>query len=1730
MATPYGEQVLAQVAKPRVDEPTIEGIPMDEYLTAEQAAQTQGGTLLTNDDGTPYEPQRPDKGELYSKESEDKKSSLYGSTKNKVEKIIANLSWNEAHIESITSGNPEGVLENADVVAQGGTITSYATDYLLNQYTDELVDYGVLDGLSQKPPEEQLRLLEYEASKLNMAKQDTKFLLAMNALRAGFGSQPRRVLDTAYRGLAPPTLQAMRRQQIQSQWDDLQREVDATAAQYGEGLTAGKLVIDMTQQDLIPFYGAFIRVLSTNKFIPRQLDISNIRSVLPGEVRQEIREWLNNPETTQEERLEYVKGIRAEWEKLKKSPTGALFTTYGQLENMMEIFTDDLMSDKGPDDGFIRFLGNLDVLLGGVLAAGTMAKRGTSFLGLYKARNASAVRNAARAANNHEAVNEVNRVIAQIADELGVPKGQLVMDELPRPGGLSAVIEASPDDVKAIVSRGELARDRVLNNLDDLTGKGLTEADKASATATFIKKMSDADGVHANHRMLEVEELPNGTGVRVTATYGQAPNHGWSDFAELVDDLVDLDPTLSTFKIAKRGPDGNLVDVDVTTTELLRFWTKGEVPAIVEQGLDEFSASSRLFQGRRLSGVPDAELLDVARTLDPASHDFANIMRTIDLRKKGGEPADILTPLDGAEYYVRRTEDRYWAVTDKDNLSTSYAHTWTGDIADEVLPPNSRFSDDIIGAFYNNYLHGQQALAEFSEIYKPFYNLRRKSKVKVNRVFEWAEDYAKDAWESTGIARAPTRHEILDAFPDLTNKEFAGWVSIRQGQDLQYELFNQRLYREKVTAGEKTIRAVDGSAPNYHGKVVDHVEPGTYLDPYTGKGVKMSAEDVEDIYANGGTFLELEMAIDAPVGGGSFTKILVKQGDYQVGTLSPRVLNYFEGYSMRFYDDPIYIIKHDLAPTINGAKSTTASTEAIRTAGSTGEARRFLARMGRRSGRNQIKDRQGRVYDPEDPNIRYEVRRAQNISNVEGTLFQQQALHKEGRLFWDERQHERLPDVNGNKAKIADIQQTLEKGTAMALRQTTQEDLMRTMLHAFGREFDDIPELGRKLHTDDLSEVITDLTKMRSNASSPEYKARLSRAISIAKYMRTQVGTDSFMIPALRQRLTEMAEHVSTIGGGKYKAANILGGWLEKRAVQADPFRFARSIAWNTFMVFRPGRQLALQSLQVSYLSAIDPAYIATGRVLRDGLALKRGLAQARRTGFDDGWSDAAAAKFMGLSKKEYKRLVEEFDRSGLFDSVNVHAFNPAAGMAGKASLSGSLPGRFMYHVRTQGRRVHGLFQKGFDIGESNNLAFTYMIAMRKALREKNLKSLTQLSRAEFDELAVDAANMALAMIKPNKFAYQSGASGSMMQFLSFSHKALLGFAGQNPALKGKGLRLAMTTYALFGANIFGAEDYMRETLSKMGLTGSATREVVPGITLQDVLSAGLVESIFNALGDASAEEWQDIDIGSFAPGANLWMIYEEFLSGVVEGNIGIESLAGPSSTPIAAIMKSWRFATDHAKNDTRSPTEKLADVGVMAAREIFPQVNDANRAWYAYQMGVWMDKSGDKLPIQSSLNSVIARGLLGIRPKSEMAYYQMKTLHWEEQSNVEDIIKGNKEYLNGLLNGWSSTAYSDEFIHQMVRGLMSLYEDAPEGVRMEIYKRSLLDGTPDNPSIIQMLAEKSASGTYNMDSMIPWIEKQSDWSIEQKRQLVEHIRETQQGRKNADAHFKQILEDGRTQ
>jgi hypothetical protein len=1685
--------------------PMIDGVPMDQYVQAERLAQSQGGTLQQTDEGKAFDPEK--KGlQLFGMPEGEKL--LF--TKPIKQQIADNYAWNTAHEDAVLNGDQVNLTKRALDYKQNPTVKDALVEQLYQMYTDDHLDYGVLSNLDGLEPDEQIARVMYEVNRHDLNKLNSKQHLLIHMMRAGLGTLPEIAADESWMTLDTEELEALGGNLKLQQQEQLRFLLDQIYAPLGEGFTTTAGIGEIIQQDFVPVYSAVTRVLTSRAIVPDEVELGSFRGLLPGEIRQEIREWFAG--ASHEDRTKYLSDVAREVEKLRKGPYAAHFTRYGILESLIGTFSEDLLTENISKDTLDRVLGNLDVVLEALYAGILFKKVGQPVAGLFRANNVSSVRQAARAAGNHSVVASLDNQLRTVAERFEVTPAESAIVDLPRPAGLRDNMEILPDEVKEVLENAEVLRTNILGNTDDVTGQGLTTADKNNVVRETVRELDWGDRMHVNHRMMTIEGLPNDVGFRVTAVIGETPSGGWRYFDDMVDELVDLDPNLELFEIVRRGPTGNIVPLGVTPDELARFVTKGEVPVTVEQRLAPESATSRLFGGRRLTTVSRDELLDVAQEIDSAGPDFQNIMNELTRRRDGIDQVNPLRSLDGDEFFLRLTQDRYWHTLDKQGFN---AETFlnTGILPRPLVAPNGKFGDDIFGAFNSVYLKEQSALRDFNYLYKPYYDLNNTDKLVVEQMFEWAEDFAKAQADLGGLARAPTFEELAVQFDGLTIGQMKGYAAIRTGMDVQYELFNRRLYRDMHTRGVKTARAVgDDTLPNYHGveRARAEARPGHYFDPITQEVVMLSRSDLDDIYNAGGGTIKLDFPIDAPAGG-KFDRVLARAGDYEIGPLSRKPLNYYEGYHMRFYEDPVYIIKHTENAEINGVATKEAYQEAIRTAGSTPEAERFLRRYGRPS-----IDGKGRYVSSRDPNVSYEIRPAKDINNTEGTLFQQQALYREGRMFWDSRNLQRLPDVNGNRAEIQDLTRGLQRGTAMAVRQSTHEDLMTTLKTAFARQYSDVVS-AQDLATKDLKTIIAELRATRRSSTSPELRKRLNDAIELAKYLRLQLGTDSAVVPALREATIHVANWVGRMGVRFDNAALVkMGSWAEQFGQTVDPFRFARSVAFHTFMVFRPVRQLLLQSAQISYLLPLDPTYIASGRVFRDSLGLRRGIRKMTKENYADGWNDVAWAESMGLSKKEYKRLVEEFHRSGLLETVDVHTFNSSARQVQKIGLKDTAINRLYNTVRHRLKQGRDLFQKGFDIGEKNNLTFTYMIALRRAMKNKGVTSLTEFSRKDFDKIALDASNLALAMTRPNKFGYQGGAVGVSMQFLSFSHKAALGIIGKNPAIsKAQGLKILLSGYLLFGANIFGAEDWAREQLAKMGLSRHSELEILPGIRLVDLLAGGLIESGFNAIGRATNEEWKDLDLGFLAPGVNTVQIYENLLEAVAESPY--EAILGPFHNPASGFLQSLEFARNMVQHSDRTPSEKFLKVADALARGMLPGYNDANRAYLAYTMGTWLDKDGDKLPLRPVLNTILARVLLGVRSEEEMGYYRLQNVVWENEDNIRNAVDTNKTFLKELLSGVEGKKYGMESIYEMVSVLSSLYESWPEGIRREIYVRSLTEGDPENPSVIQTLAKIAETGSQSVDAIIPVIEAQADITQQEKKQLINMLQETARGHKEAD-------------
>ncbi len=1694
--------------------PTIDGVPMDSFATQQRAAKEQGGTLLQNDDGTPYDPEN--KGLLF--QGPEEETLLF--PQNTRKQISANYAWNKGHEDAVLNGDLDSTGDRAREYLANTSVKDNLIEMLYSMYTNDHLNYGVLTDIAGMEPDEQIARIMHEVDRLDLKKLSSKQNLLIHMMRTGFGSLPQKAAEETWMTLDTKELEAIGDNMRKEQTTQLRLEIDALAAPLGTDFTMKAGIEEILQQDFVPVFGAVTRVLTTKKFIPSDVEIGTFRGILPGEVRNDIREWF--AQASHEERVDYVRGIATEVENLRKGPNAALFTRYGILENVIGIFTDDLLDENMSKDSLDRWMGNLDVALEAVYAAGLAAKLGSSLAGLFRTTNVSSVRQAAKAAGNNATVAQLDTQIRKAASEFGVTPAEASIIDLPRPAGLRDNMEILLDGAKEVIDQSEVFRARILANTEDVTGQGLTRGDKGNVIRKTIKDLDWGDGVHVNYRMMTIESLPKNVGFKVTAVVGETPTGGWKYFDDMVDEILDIDPNLEVFEIVRRSGSGTVEALGITANDIATFATKGQVPLMVEQRLAPAHATSRLFGGRRLSTIPQEDLVVTLNAGTAPQQDIDNILKELERRAAGIDAVDPLRSLDGDEFFLRMSQDRFWHTLDKDGFN---AETFlnTGLTPRPLLAPNSKFGDDIYGAFHRVYLKELTSVRDFNLIYKPYYDLSNPDKLVVENMFEWAEDFAK-AQADRGLARAPTFEELAVAFDGLTLGQMKGYAAIRQGLDTQYDLFNRRLFRDMHTRGLKTARAVsDDSLPNYHGVPIAQgtVKPGKYFDPVANELKQLDQADVDDIFNGGGSFLRLDFPIDAPTSG-KFDRILIRSGDYQTGSLSRRPLAYYEGYHMRFYEDPVYIIKHTDGAEVNGVKTKKGFTEAIRTAGSTPEAERFINKYATKE-----VDSLGRFKDSKDPRVSYEVRPAKDINNTEGTLFQQQALYREGRMFWDSRNIERLPDVNGNRARVQDLTRGLQKGTAMAVRQSTHEDLMTTLKTAFGREYSDIIS-KQDLSTKDLKTIISELRAIRRSSTSAGARRRINDAIEVAKYLRLQLGTDSSVIPALREATIQMANWIGR-QGVRYdnKALLKMGSMAEQFGQQVDPFRTARSIAFHTFIVFMPVRQLALQSAQISYLLPLDPSYIGTGRVFKDSLALRRGIKRITTMNYADGWSDTHWAEVMGLSRKEYKRLVEEFNRSGLLETVDVHTFNSSARQATKIGLKDTHLSRGYNQLRGAVKGTRDTFQKGFDIGEKNNLTFTYMVALRRALKNTNTNSLTSFTRTDWDAIAIDASNLALAMTRPNKFGYQGGAIGVMTQFLSFSHKAALGVLGKNPAISNKeGMKILLSGYLLFGSNIFGAEDEAREYLAQMGLSRHTEAEILPGISLADLMTAGLIESGFNAILTATTEEQKELDLGFLAPGANIVQIYETVLEAVSESPE--KGLLGPFYNPASGFLKGVEFTRNMVQHSDRSPSEKFTKSADALLRNTLSGYNHANRAMLAYTMGQWLDKDGDKLPLRPVLNTILARGLLGVHSEEAMAYNKLQDAAWENVNNINNAVDTNKAFLKELLTGWQGKQYGDAYIYEQVAVLNSLYEQWPEGIRREIFIRSLNEGDEATPSIVEIIAKMAGEGSATLGAIAPWIDAQADMTPKEKQQLLQFVEEAQRGHTGADTLFRDLqLQDG---
>jgi hypothetical protein len=1564
---------------------------------------------------------------------------------------------NRAYVEVSASRQPYEFEKRAELNSQGnGALTGPEFDTpentVINMLTQQTRD-GIIKGdllgqdLMDLPAQERTDKVLFAMKKADLMKATQTEVLAFQLYSQGFRTLTGENLENIYRETPHGDIETLRAAGREEQLKLMRTTIDTFVAASGWS-SWWEALFDTTGQELIPIYNVLSkaglnRTMMTAMGIPK----GDQPKFFLGNQRQVMREHLAG--LTDPERQRAIEDVIKAVQDLEQHPTyGPLIRQFGILESFEAVFQEDVLTGTSSNVGWDKWFGNFETAMEGIFSVFMIARVGGKGLkATFGATDANTVARATRNVGNRANQTRVENSLSENAAALmGVDPKEAALGRLARPSefvdertihlpGVESLSDAS-NRLEGKIMRANAGRfSRILNAAD-------RQVTQAKAEQDVLNILDKGDSVAVAPSMSTVQDMTDG--VYVQAVLSKNGEAAWNSFDELLPDLLSMDPNLEHLTILRRS-EGKLVKVELTPEEFARM-------AVLDA-----------------SKMTDAELIKRSGEARKDGLEFLTYEREAARRAGSPRTADEIL---GDEYFLQYEHFRAYHPTDKVAFGADTIRNTV--IPRVLLTPNAKFGEELVGSFQINYLNQERTTRLFETMYKPYYKLNVKSKKNVNAAYEWMEDFGKE----NGVA--PNLYETLAQFPDLKEKEILGLVSLRRGMDAQYEVFNRRLFLEWNGLGYKTARPKDPAAARYHGAPLDkeQVRTGTtFYDPVAQQEVKLTKADLETLYNDGGRVLKLDTPMDIP-GTNSrnrTTQIIVDGDDYQMGDLSLAPLEYYPGYSYRFYDDPYYIVKRQAGVTVDGSvKSATEMTEtAIKTAGSELEATRFLGRAF-----TKARTEGGVTVYVDDAGDEYFVQRSKDIAQTDQTFKQKETLQREGRLFWDQRNRDRLPNVNGNESNVMDFVKSLERGTALSARVNHEEDVMRAAKHAFERDYSNLLKNGG-FNTRTVRQVIEDLRTQRANAVGAEAKEQIREALEIAKYLRQLEGYDSAAVPWLRARTLEMAVGVDRwLNKAGLKPGKT--GWLEKRVATADPVRATRSAAFHTFMVFRPFRQALLQMAQPIFLSGLDPLYIVSGRGLRDATALRIGYARFINSSFDAGYSNKFLAKTMGLKESEFQVLLKEFERSGALDVVDVHSFAGGTSKFKKTALPGEGVGSHLwYGTKALTNGLVGTLKKvGFDFGEGMNKIGTFNVAWRRVMKDKGYKSISQLTDEDWAKVKLDTENLSLAMARPNNAGYQSGLLAVSTQFLAFTHKVGLAMIGQNPALKNKDvLKLWAGMFTLFGANMFGARDTVREHLTGMGF-GDLVDEVLPngtGITVIDLLSGGLIQTIVGRLAE------DPIDTETFTPVFNVFQFSEMTIEGIIENPA--KGMLGPFGNRASAFMQGLEFAYNVSTQTDLPPADKFTWAANMMLAGVFPQYNDVMMARFGHRMGRLYHLSGESLDLQPAWAAMVARGLFGARTMEETAYRRAQSKEWDSDAEVKSMIFANRRFLRQYISLYKEGEISQDTFNDAARIVAFMAMAAPEGRREEVIQGSMLSKfADDDPETMPstMLSNMAVEGKLN--------------------------------------------------
>lgn len=1067
------------------------------------------------------------------------------------------------------------------------------------------------------------------------------------------------------------------------------------------------------------------------------------------------------------------------------------------------------------------------------------------------------------------------------------------------------------------------------------------------------------------------------------------------------------------------------------------------------------------------------------------------------------------------DYYVELKQTHYVRPEDKAIFGGDpiAGNSWLGAAGRWLLPPSSEFDPKIFNSFLKNTLKESAITAKLEQIAAPiFRDLNTFERQTVSKMWTWTDDFGRKQ------SRIPSYDELIEAFPDAKPSEIRGWYQTKLFYDTVYDMNNLRMYRDMAGRGFKTLR---GTETTYHGApVLRENAAKTLLDPVTNETRTLSKAELDGIYDNGGTVLKLDTAVEG-TGKNMHSYVLAENGvaGWSLKPLERNVLRYIPGYYPRIYKD-YHFIQRTTKSVVDGV-------EREHTAGVT------VART-RKEAEVMVERLQAKTKDKDTI---YSVGDDSRLSGRDRTAMDLDRLRTEGRLFFDERNAQRLYDVNGNPAEIVDPINMLSRTARLVGRQVAMEDLIKAQKTSWQQTFGDMVKGDFERMTG--SAVAAEIKEI-SKSGGPAAAKRATQASQWWDYIRTMEGTTPEVQLFKRQAIQGaefMYNALRKVPGGRALTTPAVRG-----AHNVNPVQWLKGLAYFDFLTTRPVRQLILQasqSLFVAPLIAGRPKlapYLARWHLdsmwLMQG-AKRRGLAETGGKAMSNGLI-YRNAKLMNMSKEDYTNLVEHFENSGLLQTVNIHSF------------AGDLPAATSYHPESAiGGAVKaalkpatatvGLLRKGFDLGEQFNLTASYMAALKVYMHDGKIAKISQLTDNQWDDIATRASDYALSMNRANASKYQYGLISLPMQFLSFTHKATMvglkaasfGKLGPKNMSVGDAYKILAGQFIMFGGAGFGIKQEMEQLMSESGFGDYVGTEV------SDIISGGVLDHILDKSLQSIADDPElDLAFDEFlAPGANIINVIRKFSEAWSEGGLK-DAAFGPSSTTIGRIGEAINITSTISAAD-ELPLDDGQKAGIIAdafLSGVASGYNDWIQARAAAHAERWINSKGDQTGLESKWAEVIAKGAIGLQPESKLDAYEITNDMAKHEQMIKQTAQDYYNRANLLINKWADGQLNQDQFRTKMAVEKSMLAGLEEFERMAVqkeYNKLIARDRGPRQGLEYVIAQRLTHGVPPDKALRDQIAKTPAIQDEAQREaLLKWVDQIMAEQPDATARYQQLLDE----